>query len=92
MTMTFDGGTVRSVEKTGWCAKEEVSSSLLGKLGPPFICYKHIPSNLPYTVHYNTLQWNRWIEPHGLPQHHVQVLQILCSLIQRNILKHTSKN
>ena len=27
----------------GWCAKEEVSSSLLGKLAPPFLCYKHIP-------------------------------------------------
>ena len=24
----------RSVEKTGWCAKEEVSSSFLGKLAP----------------------------------------------------------
>ena len=31
-------------EKTGQCAKEEVSSSLLGKLAPPFLCYKHIPS------------------------------------------------
>ena len=25
-------------------AEEEVSSSLLGKLAPPFLCYKHIPS------------------------------------------------
>ena len=33
------------MEKTGQCAKEEVSSSLLGKLAPPFLCYKHIPSN-----------------------------------------------
>ena len=33
-----------SVEKTGWCAKEEVNSSLLGKLAPPCLCYKHIPS------------------------------------------------
>ena len=32
------------MEKTGQCAKEEVSSSLLGKLAPPFLCYKHIPS------------------------------------------------
>ena len=28
------------VVKTGQCAKEEVSSSLLGKLAPPFLCYK----------------------------------------------------
>ena len=44
MAMTFDGqrSSCRSdVEK---CAKEEVSSSLLGKLAPPFLCYKHIPS------------------------------------------------
>ena len=33
------------MEKTGQCAKEEVSFSLLGKLAPPFLCYKHIPSN-----------------------------------------------
>ena len=26
-----------AVEKTGQCAKEEVSSSLLGKLAPPFL-------------------------------------------------------
>ena len=32
------------MEKTGQCAKEEVSSNLLGKLTPPFLCYKHIPS------------------------------------------------
>ena len=47
MAMTFDGqrSSCRSdVEKTGQCAKEEVSSSLLGKLAPPFLCYKHIPS------------------------------------------------
>ena len=47
MAMTFDGqkSSCRSdVEKTGTCAKEEVSSSLLGKLAPPFLCYKHIPS------------------------------------------------
>ena len=31
----------------GQCAinKEEVSSSLLGRLAPPFLCYKHIPSS-----------------------------------------------
>ena len=29
------------MKKTGQCAKEEVSSSLLGKLAPPFL---HIPS------------------------------------------------
>ena len=48
MAMTFDGqrSSCRSdVEKTGQCAKEEVSFSLLGKLAPPFLCYKHIPSN-----------------------------------------------
>ena len=47
MAMTFDGqrSSCRiDVEKTGQCAKEEVSSSLLGKLAPPFLCYKHIPS------------------------------------------------
>ena len=54
MAMTFDGqrpscwsdvaGISLDVEKTGECAKEEVSSSLLGKLAPPFLCYKHIPS------------------------------------------------
>ena len=54
MVMTFDGqrpscwsdvaGISLDVEKTGECAKEEVSSSLLGKLAPPFLCYKHIPS------------------------------------------------
>ena len=32
------------MEKTGQCAKEEVSSRLLGKLALPFLCYKHIPS------------------------------------------------
>ena len=54
MTMTFDGQKLsctevakRSVGQTGqcakdWCAKEEVSSSLLGKLAPPCLCYKHI--------------------------------------------------
>ena len=31
-----------SVEKTRRCVKEEVSSSLLGMLAPPFLCYKHI--------------------------------------------------
>ena len=60
MAMTFDGQrsscmhrsdvagmcgrTSLDVEKTGQCAKEEVSSSLLGKLAPPFLCYKHIPN------------------------------------------------
>ena len=34
----------RNVEKTGRCAKEEVSSSLLGKPALPFLCYKHIPN------------------------------------------------
>ena len=41
--MTFDGqrSSCRSdVEEIGQCAKEEVSSSLLGKLAPPFLCYK----------------------------------------------------
>ena len=52
MTMTFDGqrsscrsgvaGISLDVEKTSQCAKEEVSFSLLGKLAPPFLCYKHI--------------------------------------------------
>ena len=50
MAMTFDGqrSSCRSdVEEIGQCAKEEVSSSLLGKLAPPFLCYKHIPSYKP---------------------------------------------
>ena len=55
MAMTFDGqspscrsdvaGISLYAEKTGQCAKEEVSYSLLGKLAPPFLCYKHIPSS-----------------------------------------------
>ena len=54
MAMTFDSqrSSCRSdVEKTGQCAKEEVSSSLLGKLAPPFLCYKHIPSIRTYLTH-----------------------------------------
>ena len=49
MAITFDGqrsrcrsdvaGISLDVEKTSQCAKEEVSSSLLGKLAPPFLCY-----------------------------------------------------
>ena len=46
------------MEKTGLCAKEEVSSSLLGKLSPPFLCCKHIPSRLVvYTTQYR-VQYN----------------------------------
>ena len=37
MAMTFDGQ--RSRGKVEQCAKEEVSSSLLGKLAPPCLCY-----------------------------------------------------
>ena len=54
MAMTFDGqqSSCRSdVEKTGQCAKEEVSSSLLGKLALPFLCYKHIPSYMVFVLH-----------------------------------------
>ena len=47
MVMTFDcqrSGSM-SVELEDWAVcKEEVSSSLLGKLAPPCLCYKHIPS------------------------------------------------
>ena len=51
IAMIFDGqrsSCRNDVEKTGQCAKEEVSSSLLGKLAPPFLCYKHIPSYYNY--------------------------------------------
>ena len=50
MAMTFDGqrSSCKSrgvyVEKIGWCAKEEVSSSFLGELAPSCLCRKHIPS------------------------------------------------
>ena len=50
MAMTFDGQdqaarAKRSVQ-IGQCAKEGVSSNLIaiGKLAPPCLCYKHIPS------------------------------------------------
>ena len=48
MAMTFDGQRSSCRSETGQCAKEEVSSSLLGKLAPPFLCYKHIPSIIAY--------------------------------------------
>ena len=43
------------MEKTSQCAKEEVGSSLLGKLAPPFLCYKHIPSNILEYPHLEVL-------------------------------------
>ena len=55
MAMTLDGqrSSYRSdVEKIGQCAKEEVSSSLLGKLALPFLCYKRIPSYIVETRPY----------------------------------------
>ena len=59
--VTFDGqrSSCRSdVEKTGQCAKEEVSSSLLGKLAPSFLCYKHIPSyNIGDLLHLSHYQF-----------------------------------
>ena len=42
MTLTVKDQAKR---RLGSCAKEEVSSSLLDKLAPPFLCYKHIPSH-----------------------------------------------
>ena len=51
MAMTFDGqrSSSKSKKECGTrCAKEEVSSSLLGKLALPRLCYKHIPSISTY--------------------------------------------
>ena len=42
MVMIFDCKLQRSVEKTRRCAKEEMSSSLLGKFAPPYVYVTNI--------------------------------------------------
>ena len=52
MAMTFDGQRSSSKSEKecgtscmGCVLRKRSSSSLLGKLAPPCLCYKHIPSN-----------------------------------------------
>ena len=52
MAMTFDG---QRSKKTGQCAKEEVSSSLLGKLAPPCLCIFLLANPTAQTVTMHSL-------------------------------------